>query len=1555
MAETIRIEIPIETIDETEPGLSNVLKKMAKLGEAAKQSGNSIQSAEKKVTKFDAASERTQKTLSKWLKEKYELFLEAKDKISPVLSKLKNGWKTLGGKTWHITMKAIDFATSPIKGILNLLKNPIFQVGAVLGVSVGLKDTIDTYKNFEAAMSQVQAISGACGTQLEKLTEKAKEMGATTKFTATEAGEAFNYMAMAGWDTQQMLDGIEGILNLAAASGEDLGTTSDIVTDALTAFGLKASDATHFSDVLAKAASSANTNVSMMGETFKYAGAMAGTLGYSIEDVGVMIGLMANSGIKASQAGTELNSLFTRLSTNTNGARDAIEKLGIRFYNSSGKARPLAEVMNELRAVTADYNDEQKTNLANTIAGQRAQAGLLAILNTSTEDYNKLTEAISHADGAAAEMAGTMLNNLSGSITLLQSALDGVKISVGEHLAPYIREITNWLTDAMPGIEVALDTFMRNVDKKIDKMKQKFQRISVSKEWQNATFFEKIQIVWDEFIVEPFSTWWNSTGKGKLASIASDIGNGIGSGLKMGILTLLGIDLSDATSEAANIGAQFAKGFSEGFDFDFIQSKLGEGIKNLFSNALKLLPGGEAAGLSSVFSALLIHKIVSPLLGVGRGTISVGKSLFGKGEFSSSLVRSLIGNYSLAGEVAGTGMAEGSGLLGLLGKAGMFFGSGAATSTGLVAAGATGVAGTVAGGASIVSGLFDAYRATQAKDTAEKTAYGSSAGLKFGGAAIGAMLGSMILPGLGTAIGTGIGGTLGSFVGKVVKKDYQKKVEKEQKEVEELQRQAEKAQFILETTGIAVEDVTFKNEELTKVMNDSEASAEQFIKMFQEECRIVAKGAFGDVTLSLEEVKKVASEITFANMATELEHFAQTSSKTEVAWNNWKSAVSSIKKENWRASLGLKLSDIDKRNYRSEIDSFVKSAQTYVEDKHYEATVALQLLTNEEVDTSGLDDFYGSLKGKIETANEELQRVMSEALSDGVISTEDMISVKIGGVEYEMDEASALTALQEQIKDITDKLAEAQTEAQFQTLQIKYNGAALDVDSFDAMQKELQKDVSEAATQYEEALTITLTNLKLEVIDGAITKEEYDKAVEEATEGYYARINELHARVSTFNLESIATAWGSELSKIMPEIEGSTTEKLTQALNHAMLVHPDVATWTEPDVIRWLGLDQLNFDGTEQTMIAAELIQTVLAVPKGAKETLIQSYKDTVPTKEELMAAIDFTQFSGEDWEALIYSINPLEIEEIFPEVTDKIQPLVEKDAKDFEALCGFYAERLHQALEKSLDSDMLSDFKEEYMGDFLEVQGPMKGEDYETLLKEYRTAGENWGDALNTGVTDQLLTGSSLIRTAAENSITNAFANPFHVAAIINMTGNYRLLNQGIPQIPQNEMIEHHATGGYVNGKQLSWIGEEGPEAIIPLIPSRRERALELYKQVGEIIGVGAHADGGLVGGNHSSFFPQDKNNSYFMNHIMRMEQQDVSAYFAPENQNETSTEEGTTIQVSVQMSPEFYVSISGGQKEDDIIQTIRRHMREMADEIGGEIAGKLEEVFSNLPLKEA
>lgn len=324
-----------------------------------------------------------------------------------------------------------------LEGIGSVVKAGIGLTTTVLkGATAGLAAlggaAIKVGSDFEAGMSQVQAISGASGEDLEKLKNKAKEMGATTKFSATESAEALNYMAMAGWKTEDMLGGLEGVMNLAAASGEDLATASDIVTDAMTALGMQASEAGHFSDVLAAAASNANTSVGGMGETFKYAGAMAGTLGYSVEDVALATGLMANAGIKGTMAGTSLNSIMTRLSTNTNGARDAIEELGVAFFNEDGSARSLTDVMGELREATADMTTEQKANFANTVAGMEAQKGLSAILNATEDDYNKLSAAIQNADGCALEMAETMQDNLQGQLTILQSGLEGLGISLYE-------------------------------------------------------------------------------------------------------------------------------------------------------------------------------------------------------------------------------------------------------------------------------------------------------------------------------------------------------------------------------------------------------------------------------------------------------------------------------------------------------------------------------------------------------------------------------------------------------------------------------------------------------------------------------------------------------------------------------------------------------------------------------------------------------------------------------------------------------------------------------------------------------------------------------------------------------------------------------------------------------------------------------------------------------------------------------------------------------------------------------------------------------------------
>ena len=312
----------------------------------------------------------------------------------------------------------------------------------VLGLGTA---AVKVTSDFESAMSKVSAISGATGGDLDALSKKAQEMGAKTKFSATESAEAFTYMAMAGWKTKDMLSGIDGIMSLAAADGLDLATTSDIVTDALTAFGLSASDSGHFADVLAKASSNANTNVSMLGESFKYAAPVAGALGYSAEDTAIALGLMANAGIKGSQGGTALRGSLTRLIKPTDEAAVLMEQYGLSMTNADGSMKSLGEVMNMLRDKLGGLTEAEQAQVAAQIFGQEAMSGMLAIINASDSDYAKLTDAIYDADGAAQQMADTMLDNLSGQLTLLKSALEGLAIQFGEILMPYIKQFVTWL------------------------------------------------------------------------------------------------------------------------------------------------------------------------------------------------------------------------------------------------------------------------------------------------------------------------------------------------------------------------------------------------------------------------------------------------------------------------------------------------------------------------------------------------------------------------------------------------------------------------------------------------------------------------------------------------------------------------------------------------------------------------------------------------------------------------------------------------------------------------------------------------------------------------------------------------------------------------------------------------------------------------------------------------------------------------------------------------------------------------------------------------------
>lgn len=348
-----------------------------------------------------------------------------------------------------------DLQNSYTKGF-EKVSGTLAKVGtaiAGLGTAVG-GYAIKVGGDFEAGMSKVQAISGATGEDMEKLSELAKQMGKTTKFSASEAAEGYQYMAMAGWKTEDMLAGLPGIMNLAAASGESLATTSDIVTDVLTAMGKSAGDAGTFANVLASASSSSNTNVAMMGETFKYVAPLAGALGFNIEDLSQAIGLMANSGIKASQAGTSLRSILTRLASPTDEVETAMAKYGITIADSDGKMRSLSEIMQNLRESLGGLSEQEQTAAATAIGGQEAMSGLLAIVNASQEDYDNLAGAIANSTDAAENMANTMQDNLQGKLVILKSALEGVGISIYEKFEEPLKNAVEKVTEAVSNFDV---------------------------------------------------------------------------------------------------------------------------------------------------------------------------------------------------------------------------------------------------------------------------------------------------------------------------------------------------------------------------------------------------------------------------------------------------------------------------------------------------------------------------------------------------------------------------------------------------------------------------------------------------------------------------------------------------------------------------------------------------------------------------------------------------------------------------------------------------------------------------------------------------------------------------------------------------------------------------------------------------------------------------------------------------------------------------------------------------------------------------------------------
>ena len=454
MAVNIGPKIGIDGEKQYRDQLNNIIQQTKTLGSEMKalsasfdKSGSSMMSNRQKADLLTKQIETQRQKLS----EQNKMLDEATKKYG------ENATQTL---KWKQAVHDSETAIAELENQLRELPNSLQTIGqkmqtlgnsmASVGRSLTTKLTLPIVgiataaakvaMDFEAAMSKVEAVSGATGSDLEKLRNKAIEMGESTVFSATESAEALNYMAMAGWKTTDMLEGIEGVMNLAAAGGEDLATTSDIVTDALTAFGESAAESGRLADIMAAAASNSNTNISMMGETFKYAAPIAGTLGYSMEDLAVATGLMANAGIKATSAGTALRAGLTRLAAPPKAAAEAMDQYKIEITNTDGTMKDFATVMEIIREKLGGLAEDEQAAALKAIFGQNAISGWAAVLNASEEDFTKLSAAINNSSGAAERMAETMRDNLAGEIKLLKSELESTGITFGEIIMPYLKD-----------------------------------------------------------------------------------------------------------------------------------------------------------------------------------------------------------------------------------------------------------------------------------------------------------------------------------------------------------------------------------------------------------------------------------------------------------------------------------------------------------------------------------------------------------------------------------------------------------------------------------------------------------------------------------------------------------------------------------------------------------------------------------------------------------------------------------------------------------------------------------------------------------------------------------------------------------------------------------------------------------------------------------------------------------------------------------------------------------------------------------------------------------
>lgn len=1436
----------------------------------------------------------------------------ASDEATPVIRAAQDAAESWGGSVFNATIGVIDAATAPISKLASIAKNPVVQGASLIGASFGVAESVNSFQDFESMMSQVKAISGATGQAFDDLTAKAQEMGATTKFTATESAEAFNYMAMAGWKPQQMIDGISGIMSLAAASGEDLGTTSDIVTDAITAFGLTAGDAGHFADVLAQASANANTDVSMLGESFKYVAPVAGAMKYSIEDTSLALGLMASANVKGSMSGTALKTSIANMVKPTNDMAEAMDKYGISITDGEGNLKSLKGVIDNVRGSLGGLSRDEQTAVASTIFGKEAMAGMLAIVNASEEDYNKLSNAIYNANDAAEDMADTMLDNLKGSFTLMQSAIEGTENAFGKRLSPYLRGIAGGITDMMPEITDGINAVMDVVDDKIAGVKRKITDMTGSDEWKNADLFGKIDIAWDSIIAKPFGNW------------------------------------------ASGDGAQL----------------ISSGLGTLFSSAAAILPGGEKAGLTSWLSAGILAK--------GAATVAQkGKSIVE----TLSPIGDAIGNIT---EAAGNA----NDVMDFVGNLSSMIPVGA--KVGLAAAGIT----------AAIIGIklaIDKYNQTQLENSLEEH-FGkiklSADEVKDAAAGI---LNQKYLTNVELALNEVQNADnlraeaqkalesndvleFKSRVGITLTADEQQEYTDNintfvESKISELESRTFAAHIHVQTYLAGTEDgqtlaqnikewARADNLELSDLSSQlsqkvSEALKDGIIDVNEEEAISALQEKMNSITARWKEAEAQAQwdwiNQKYGHLsAADLESGSFTDLMDEMR-SQRETAMESIKADTTQWYSELEAMKDYGRITPEQYESYKEQTGWYVRGQE-----GSELSKSLELGSNTLNDTYGEkITGNIQTLTETAQNALKSAetsLQSGsygtIASTFDNMFTSMDngkgflGIGADADQRALNELYQSMAPDVSqmgsliDQYREAGQAVPKSLMEgykeaIEVGAAAGDVD---AAWQNYANQILESGSEEMKSVLTDPNNPMYESVREQLPEElktAIDRATAETTpdeitlEGLRAAVDgdvdiDKDSWVSALNekLGDLATTEEVTADNVKIKVEqGDCLWEIGNALGidwqtiaeqngieSPYIIHPDQELTISMDTIK------AEMDGDkaqaaiEQAMSALDAEGAEMSVTaEGVKVDLANVEVDSDVAAAQIESALGM--------ESGTLAANGIEIQ---AGATVTIpQELVQVDTS------GIQSATEAQTETEPVETDTSANVN------ITEATTDASGAKEQAQSEVESTFSESMPADGHTDVTLDQTNNAAEVYSEVASEVQSTFSNPIAASCTVNVTLDWHITNPsaGITTSGSGSSvtasIAGNAKGSIVTGPLLSWVGEDGPEAIIPLGSKRRDRGMDLWLQAGRALGVKEYADGGMIGDVPLSGGSSDSTSG-------------------------DSSGSGDKGQVVINMNPVFNIN---GNSGNDTVNTIKEKLKELINEMSGELATRLLESYANMP----